>query len=93
MDTLEERYGCSEDYFQLRPTCDEDQNKAKNPLVVKVLENGNGQCNLFEEMWRFWDLALQRFRDRMKDVPGKGKGCHAKEGKKENIMYTQAQDS
>lgn len=29
-----------------------------------------------------WDLALQRFRERMKDVPDRGKGCQTKERKK-----------
>lgn len=33
-----------------------------------------------------WDLALQKFKESVKDIPGKWKGCQTKEGNKKNTV-------
>jgi hypothetical protein len=57
--------------------------KPRIPLVEKELESYYGNITLFlrdEKGTR--DLALEKFRERMKGVDGKGRSCQTKEGKK-----------
>lgn len=46
------------DHFQLWQTCEENQNKAKNPLVERALKNSNKECKLFEECEEFMKFGL-----------------------------------